>query len=71
MRAESHCCEVNTIGILACNFTMFFKVFKGIHFRKSLAESILARKFSKKITEHVQSFNQVLQNINAYILREL
>ena len=25
-RAESHRCEVNTLGILACNFSMVFKV---------------------------------------------
>ena len=25
-RAESNRCEVNTLGILACNFSMFFKV---------------------------------------------
>ena len=25
-RAESHCCEVSTLGILACNFSTFFKV---------------------------------------------
>ena len=25
-RAESHRCEVNTLGILACNFSAFFKV---------------------------------------------
>ena len=23
-RVESHCCEVNTFGIFACNFSMFF-----------------------------------------------
>ena len=26
-RAESHRCEVNTLGILACNFSMLFKVY--------------------------------------------
>ena len=25
-RAECHCCEVNTFGIFACNFSTFFKV---------------------------------------------
>ena len=25
-RGESHRCEVNTLGILACNFSTFFKV---------------------------------------------
>ena len=25
-RAESHRCEVNTLGIFVCNFTTFFKV---------------------------------------------
>ena len=25
-RAESHRCEVNTLGTFACNFSMFFKV---------------------------------------------
>ena len=25
-RAESHCCEVNTLWKLACNFSTFFKV---------------------------------------------
>ena len=25
-RTESHCCEVNTLGIFACNFSTFSKV---------------------------------------------
>ena len=25
-RAESHCCDVNTSGTFACNFSTFFKV---------------------------------------------
>ena len=25
-RAESHRCEVNKLGIFACNFSMFFKI---------------------------------------------
>ena len=37
-RAESHRCEVNTLGIFACNFSMFFRFLRGIHFRKSLTE---------------------------------
>ena len=37
---ESHCCEVNTLGIFACNFSMFFKGFsKGFIFRKLPMES--------------------------------
>ena len=31
-RAESHRCEVNTSGILACNFSIFFKVSQGSSF---------------------------------------
>ena len=38
-RAESHRCEVNTIGTFACNFSMFSRFLKGAHFRKSLTES--------------------------------
>ena len=25
-RAESHCCEVKTLGTFACDFSMFFEV---------------------------------------------
>ena len=38
-RAESHCCKVNTLGMLACNFSKFLRFLKEIHFRKSLKES--------------------------------
>ena len=38
-RAESHLCEVNTLTIIACNFTMFLRFLKGVHFRKSITES--------------------------------
>ena len=59
--AESHRCEVNTQGILACNFSTFFKVsqpsLKGIHFRKPLPESERNDRFWPKkylkIIEHV------------------
>ena len=37
--AESHRCEVNTLGLFACNFSTFFKGLKGIHFRKLPTES--------------------------------
>ena len=38
-RADRHRCEANTLGIFACNFSMFLKFLKGIHFRKSLIGS--------------------------------
>ena len=38
-RAESQCCEVNTFGIFACNFSMFLRFLKRVHFRESLTES--------------------------------
>ena len=38
-RAESHCCEVNTLGILACNFRTFLRFIKRTLFRKSLLKS--------------------------------
>ena len=34
-RAKSHRFEVNTLGILACNFSMFLRFLKGIHFIRS------------------------------------
>ena len=37
--AESHRCDVNTLGTLACNFGMFLRFLKGVHSRKSLTES--------------------------------
>ena len=43
--AESHRCEVNTLGILACNFCNFLRFVKGIHFRKSLTESERSDRF--------------------------
>ena len=42
---ESHRCEVDTLGMFACNFSMFFKVLKGIHFRKLLTESERSDRF--------------------------
>ena len=56
-RAESHRCEVNTLGIFACNSSMFLRFLKGVHFRESLTESeqsvrFYTRKFLKMI-EHV------------------
>ena len=44
-RAESHCCEVNPFETFACNFSILFNVFKGIHFRKSLTESEWSDRF--------------------------
>ena len=38
-RAESHHYDVKRLGILACNFSMFLKFLKGVHFRESLTES--------------------------------
>ena len=37
-RAESRRCKVNTLGILVCNFSIFFKVSQTIQFRKSITE---------------------------------
>ena len=48
--SESHCGEVNTLGILVCDFSTFLRFLKRIHLRKSLTESgrsILAKKISK------------------------
>ena len=42
---KSHRCEVNTVGILPCNFSMLLKALKGIHFRKSLTEFELSDQF--------------------------
>ena len=44
-RAESHRCEVNTLGTLACKFCTFLRFLKGIHFRKSLTESETSGRF--------------------------
>ena len=44
-RAESHRREVNRVGILACNFSMFLRFLKGIHVRKSLTESEWSDRF--------------------------
>ena len=56
-RAESHYCEVNTLGFLACNFSMFLRFLKGVHFRKSLTQSERRDRFWSdkflKIVEHV------------------
>ena len=51
-RAESNRCEVNTLGILACNFSTFLRFLKQVDFRKSLTESersdqFLSEKFLK------------------------
>ena len=35
-RAEGHRCEVNTLGILACNSIIFLRSLKGICFRNRL-----------------------------------
>ena len=45
MRAESHRCEVNTLGIFACNFSTNFKFLNGIHFRKLPTESKRSDRF--------------------------
>ena len=37
--AESHRCEVKTLGVLACILNTFYRFLKGVHFRKSLTES--------------------------------
>ena len=37
--------EVNTLGIFACNFSTFFKVFKGSHFGKLPTESERSDRF--------------------------
>ena len=55
--AESHCCEVNIFGIIACDFCMFLRFLKGVYFRKSLTESercdrLESEKFLK-IIEHI------------------
>ena len=44
-RAESHCCEVNTLGIFAYDFSMFLRFLKGIHFRKLPTESERSDRF--------------------------
>ena len=44
-RAESHRCEVNTLGTFACNFSIFFRFLKRAHFRKSLTESERSDRF--------------------------
>ena len=67
-RAESHRCEVNKLGILACN-----RFFRGIYFRKLLTESERSDRFYPgkilKIIEHV-SYSIRLPNVIAYILEE-
>ena len=45
MRAESHRCEVNLLGILASNFSTFLRFLKEIQFRKSLIESERSERF--------------------------
>ena len=47
-RAESPPCEVDTLGILVCNFSMFFKVLRGRHFRKSLQSLHWVTDFSQR-----------------------
>ena len=56
-RAESHRCEVNTLEILACNFSTFLKVYHWGSFTKFLTESersdrVQSEKFIK-IIEYV------------------
>ena len=53
-RAESHRCEVNTLGTLACNFSTFLRFLKGTHFRNLPTKSersdrLLSGKFLKII----------------------
>ena len=44
-RAESHCCEVNTLGTLLVILACFLRFLKGAHFRKSLTESERSDRF--------------------------
>ena len=50
-RAESHRCEVNTLGILACNFSTFSRFLKGFSLENSLQNlngvTDLSQKMSK------------------------
>ena len=80
-RAESHRCEVNTSGIFACNFSVFF--LKGIHFRKPLTESERSDRFSLgkflkiiehvsysirycKVSSHIYSWSSSLSNVGTF-----
>ena len=43
--AESHPCEVNTLGIFACNFSKLLRFLKRVHFGESLPESERSDRF--------------------------
>ena len=43
--AENHRCEVNTLRTLTCNFSVFLRFLKGVHFRKSFTESEQSDRF--------------------------
>ena len=45
MRAESHRCEVNTLGTFACNLSMFLRFLKGARLRKSRTASERSDRF--------------------------
>ena len=55
--AESHRCEVNTVGNLACNFRTFFRISQRDCFRKALTKSERSDRFQPekflKAIEHV------------------
>ena len=63
--AESHRCEVNqvnTLGSFACNFSTFFKVLKGIHFRK------LPTEFERSDRFWPQKFRDRIEHVG-YLIR--
>ena len=47
-RAESHRCEVNTLGILACNFSTFLRFLEGFVLDNWLQNHNGATDFSQK-----------------------
>ena len=47
-RAESHRCEVNTIGKLACNFSTFLSFLEGIVLESRLQDQNGVTDFSKE-----------------------
>ena len=61
-RAESHRCEVNTLGIFACNFSIFLRLLKGAHCGKSLTESEWNDRFeSRKFLETIEHVSYLIR----------
>ena len=59
-RAESHRCEVNTLWILACNFSTFLRFLKGIMLENRLQNLI-------GVTDFSQKNSKIIENVSYFI----